>query len=332
MFDSDMISYEEKIKDYPLGKELLQKYVNKPKIIIENHNHIDELRLKPNTEFSNLKKHLIIGLRKTHHYTPNHKISDFLVPYTSSGCTAMCLYCYLVCHFNKCSYLRLFVNREEMLEKMIKAVRKSSKPLTFEIGSNSDVVLENTITHNLEWTIENFANSQNGFITFPTKFDMVDSILHLKGKEKIIPRVSVNPREIIYKVEFGTSPLNERIIAINKLKEAGYSIGILIAPIILVENWEILYDTFLKELSEKLSDDVKQNVFFELIFMTYSYVHRMINQDMFPNAISLYDEKQMVARGPGKYTYNKSVRENASQFFQEKLNYYFPRAKILYIV
>ena len=58
----------------------------------------------------------------------------------------MCIYCYLVCNFNKCSYLRLFVNREEMLNKIIKTANKSDKELVFEIGSNSDLVLENMIT------------------------------------------------------------------------------------------------------------------------------------------------------------------------------------------
>ena len=58
----------------------------------------------------------------------------------------MCLYCYLVCNFNKCSYLRIFVNREEMLDKIIKTANKSDKELIFEIGSNSDLVLENMIT------------------------------------------------------------------------------------------------------------------------------------------------------------------------------------------
>ena len=332
MFQPDIIYYEKEIQDYPLGQELMKKYYTVPSVIIENHNKIDELRNQPNTEIANLKKHLIIGVRKTHKYTPNSKVSDFLVPYTSSGCTAMCMYCYLVCNFNKCSYLRLFVNREQMLEKMIKTANKSDKSLTFEIGSNSDVILENTITNNLVWTIENFANSKNGFITFPTKFDMVDDILTIKGKEKIIPRVSMNPQEIINKVEFGTSRLDERIVAINKLKTAGYKVGILIAPIILVNHWEDLYDTLLKNLAEKLSDDVKKNVFFELIFMTYSYIHKMINGDMFPNAIDLFDKNLMTARGPGKYTYKTSVRENASQFFLEKLKYYFPNGKILYIV
>ena len=155
-FIPDAIYYEEKISDYRLGKELLEKYKTVPKCIIENHNNIEEMRKKNNKEFPYMKRNLIIGIRKTHKFVPNNKISNYLVPYTSSGCTAMCLYCYLVCNYNKCSYLRLFVNREEMLEKIIKTANDSEEELVFEIGSNSDLILENQITGNLKWTIENF--------------------------------------------------------------------------------------------------------------------------------------------------------------------------------
>ena len=175
----EQIFYEPPALDYELGKKLKEKYDGIPWIPIASHNKIEELRKNPNSEFAHMKRFLIIGVRKTHKYVPNHKVSDFLVPYTSSGCSAMCLYCYLVCNYNKCSYLRLFVNREQMLDKIIKTARTSDKELTFEIGSNSDLILENTITENLEWTIESFAKKERGFLTFPTKFHMVDSILPL---------------------------------------------------------------------------------------------------------------------------------------------------------
>lgn len=211
------VYYEEDAKNYELGKELIKKYENQgiPTHIIENHNNIEEMRKKENKEFPNMKQNLIIGVRKTHKFVPNHKVSDFLVPYTSSGCTAMCLYCYLICNYNKCAYLRLFVNREEMLEKIIKEANKSEEELVFEIGSNSDLILENTITGNLVWTIENFAKNNKGYLTFPTKFDMVDDLLNLDHRGRIIVRISVNPQEIIKNVEIGTSNLEGRINAIN---------------------------------------------------------------------------------------------------------------------
>ena len=332
MFKPKEIYYENGIEDYRLGKELMEKFKDVPKILIENHNNIDEMRKKSNKEFPNMKRNLIIGTRKTHKYVENHKVSDYLVPYTSSGCTASCMYCYLVCNYNKCAYLRLFVNREQMLEKIIKTAEKDERDLTFEIGSNSDLILENTITNNLVWTIENFKDSKKGKLTLPTKFDMVDPILNLDHKGKVILRVSVNPEEIINRVEFGTSRLQGRIEAINKLQEAGYEVGILIAPVIFVDNWRDLYLELIQRLNLELSEKVKKKVFFEVIFMTYSYVHTKINEEAFPNAINLYNKELMTGRGRGKYWYKNEVREEGEKFFRENLKKYFPNNEILYIV
>ena len=332
MFKPHEIFYEKEIENYELGKKLLDKYEDVPKKVIDNHNNIEEMRKKENKEFLKMKTNLIIGVRKTHKYQENHKVSDFLVPYTSSGCTASCMYCYLVCNYNKCAYLRLFVNREKMLEKIIKTAEKSDKDLTFEIGSNSDLVLENTITNNLVWTIENFKDSKKGKLTFPTKFDMVEPLLDLDHKGKIIARVSVNPEEIINNVEFGTSRLDGRINAINKLKEAGYEVGILIAPVIFVENWKEEYLELIKTLESRLSTKVKKDVFFEIIFMTYSYVHTKINEEAFPNAIDLYNKNIMTGRGRGKYMYKKDIREDGEKYLREQMNKYFPNNKIEYIV
>ena len=332
MFKPQAIFYEKEIINYPLGKQLMEQYKDVPKSEIENHNNIEEMRKKQNSEFPNMKRNLIIGVRKTHKFVENHKTSDYLVPYTSSGCTAMCMYCYLVCNYNKCAYLRLFVNKEQMLEKIIKVANASEKQLTFEIGSNSDLILENTITGNLEWTIENFAKTEKGFLTLPTKFDMVDEILPLQHNGKIIIRMSVNPEEIINKVEFGTSRLKGRIGAINKLAGAGYKVGILIAPVILVDEWQKLYSDLIKRLNEELSEKVKKNAFFEIILMTYSYVHTRINEEAFPNAINLYNKDLMTGRGNGKYGYKEGVRIEAEKYLREEMKKYFPSNRIAYIV
>ncbi|MBQ3414007.1 MAG: spore photoproduct lyase [Clostridia bacterium] len=332
MFKPKAIFFEKNIQEYELGKQLLEKYKEVPKIEIENHNNIEEMRNKSNKEFIDMKRNLIIGVRKTHKFVENHKTSDYLVPYTSSGCTAACMYCYLVCNYNKCSYLRIFVNREEMMEKIIRTSEKSEKELTFEIGSNSDLILENTITGNLPWTIENFKNSKKGKLTFPTKFDMVEDLLNIDHQGKVIIRMSVNPELIINKVEFGTSRLRKRIEAINKLKEAGYKVGILIAPVILVDNWKTLYTELIKQLSMQLTENVKRDLFFEIIFMTYSYVHTKINEQAFPDAINLYDKEMMTGRGKGKYMYKKDIRNEAEIFLRQQMNKYFPKNEIKYVV
>lgn len=327
----DAVYYEPDSLNYVLGKELKEKYGDLPWLPIASHNSIKEMQEKPNSEFGKMKRNLIVGIRKTHKYTENHKVSDYLVPYTSSGCTAMCLYCYLVCNYNKCAYLRLFVNREQMLDRLIKKGRESSSPAVFEIGSNSDLVLENVITGNLLYTIPRFAEEGRGKLTFPTKFDMVDPLLTLEHRGKIIFRMSVNPRELIKRIEIGTSGLAQRIGAVNKMCEAGYPCGLLIAPVILTEGWKEMYTGLLKELEEGLTAKVKKQMFLEIILMTYSYVHRAINSEAFPAAPDLYDGELMTGRGRGRYCYREDSRKEAEEFLRSEVKRIMGDVKILYI-
>ena len=327
----DAVYFEPQSLSYPLGERLKEEFGDLPWIPIESHNSIKEMQEKPNSEFGHMKRNLIIGIRKTHKYVENQKVSDYLVPYTSSGCTAMCLYCYLVCNYNKCAYLRLFVNREQMLDRMIKKGRESGEPLTFEIGSNSDLVLENTITDNLLYTIPRFAEEGKGRITFPTKFHMVDPLLKLDHREKVIFRMSVNPQQIISRIELGTSGLKERIQAVNRMCDAGYPCRLLIAPVILTEGWRELYTGLLEELEAGLTERMKKQMFLEIILMTYSYVHRAINSEAFPNAPDLYDKEQMTGRGRGRYCYRADSRAEAEAFLRSKIRRILGDVPVLYI-
>ena len=300
MIKFSRIYYEKEVLEYEQTKKIFEMYKDIPKIEIDSHNNIEELRKYENKDFTKLKKYLILGIRKTHKYTENHKVSDYLVPFTSSGCSAMCLYCYLVCNYNKCSYMRIFLNRQEMMSKIAKKILTCEKELTLEIGSNSDLVLENTITGNLKWTIEEFVKLNKGYLTFPTKFHMIDDILDVDHKGRIIVRMSVNPDYIISRVELLTSSLKERVEAINKLAEKEYKIGILVAPVIMVENYKELYTELIEYLNNNLSDKAKEMIFFEVIFMTYSFVHNEINKEAFPKAIKIYDKEIMRGRGRRK--------------------------------
>lgn len=327
----DAVYYEEDSLSYPLGMQLKEQFRNLPWIPIQSHNSIREMQEKPNSEFGRMKRNLIVGIRKTHKYVENHNISDYLVPYTSSGCTAMCLYCYLVCNYNKCAYLRLFVNREQMLDRLIKQGTKCGKELTYEIGSNSDLVLENTITENLLYTIPRFAQEGIGKLTFPTKFHMVDSLLDLPHQGKVIFRMSVNPQPIIEKIELGTSNLRQRIEAVNQMCEAGYPCGLLIAPVILIDGWKEMYTQLLEELEAGLSQKMKSQMFLEIILMTYSYVHRAINSEAFPQSVELYDKERMTGRGRGKYCYRNEARAEAEIYLRGEIKRILGNVEIVYI-
>lgn len=136
----------------------------------------------------------------------------------------------------------------------------------------------------------------------------------------------------ISRVELGTSSLENRIKAINSLCEAGYQVGILIAPVIMIDGWKEKYLELIQELESKLSPQSKSKVFFEVIFMTYSFVHDKINSEAFPTAMKIYDKEKMQGRGKGKYMYKQALGDDGKEFLEEQLKTYFPNNKIEYMV
>ena len=332
-FVPDRVFYEPGVADWPLGQELIDRYAGMGIELtpIESHNSIPELRAQPESAFPRAKRHLVLGVRKSLSHRPNHKTSDFLVPWTSSGCAAMCLYCYLVCTYFTSAYLRVFVNREQMMAKLLRASAKAPDAV-FEIGSNSDLVLENAVSGSLEWTIRQFAAQPHGRLTLPTKFDMVDGLLALPHGGRTRIRMSLNPEEVIRRVEFGTSGLEQRMGALIRLHRAGYPTGILIAPLILGEGWQGRYDALFRLMADTLEPSLLTDSPLELIFMTYGYAHRQINPQAFPGAREPFDAALMAPCGRGRYGYRRAVKDEASAWLRERLAHYFPQSEVAYIV
>ena len=97
-----------------------------------------------------------------------------------------------------------------------------------------------------------------------------------------------------------------------------------------MDNWQTLYKNLIIQLESSLCSEAKKKVFFEIIFMTYSFIHRAINSEAFPKSIDLYDEEKMKNRGLGKYSYKQSYREVGEKYLRELLSRYFPKNKIIY--
>lgn len=84
------------------------------------------------------------------------------------------------------------------------------------------------------------------------------------------------------------------------------------------------------QLENCLCTEAKKKVFFEVIFMTYSFIHRAINTEAFPKSIDLYDIEKMKNRGLGKYSYKQEYRTEAEEYLIELFKKYFPQNKIIY--
>lgn len=157
---------------------------------------------------------------------------------------------------------------------------------------------------------------------------MVEDILDLNHNNKILVRMSINPKEIISQIELGTSRLKDRIIAINKLHQAGYKVGVLIAPLILVDGWLDKYRNMIDQLKDELDSGVADGLKFELIYMTYGYAHKQINPEAFPDKVDLYDKEIMSPCGRGRYSYKIPLKEETKPIFRDMIMRNFPESEI----
>jgi len=328
LFRPARVLVERAALDYPLGRALAARH--RPYTLVDDHNRIETMRRIPDVELLRKKRTLVIGVRKSLRLVPNRLSADYMVPFTSSGCPAACLYCYLLCTFFSNSYLRVFVNREAMLRVVERKARR--RPAVFELGSNSDLIVEDSLTGSLSWAVERFACSQGARATLATKFAAVKPLLDLDHRGKTTVRISLNPASIIRNIELGTARLPARLGAANLLHHAGYPVGFNLAPVVLVRGWRDLYRDLLEQLSSSVDDRLLKDTFFEIIFMTYGYANEKINAAAFPRIPPVCDRAVMQPKGRGKMCYRSEIRQPAADFLTGEIRARFPQARIKYVV
>jgi spore photoproduct lyase len=108
-------------------------------------------------------------------------------------------------------------------------------------------------------------------------------------------------------------------------------VGVNVAPVVLLEGWQELYAAMFETLAEGLLPDLKRQLFFEVIFMTYGLANEQILSEAMPNAVNLLDRSIMRPKGRGKYCYKPETRLGAEGFIINEINRRFPGASISYI-
>lgn len=91
------------------------------------------------------------------------------------------------------------------------------------------------------------------------------------------------------------------------------------------------YGELIEYLADTLEPETKRGLTVEIILMTYSYVHRAINSEAFPQAPDLYDKERMTVRGRGKYGYRNEERKRAEAFLRAQLADKLSEATIVYV-
>jgi len=255
----------------------------------------------------------------------------------AEGCPAHCQYCYLAGSLQGPPVIRVFANLPQILENLA-AYEQSDKATTFEVSCYTDPLGIEHLTGSLAECIRYFGTREDGHLRWVSKFDAVTELLDLPHNGHTRCRVSVNAEPASGRLEGGTAPVTARLQALRRLAlprsqgGGGYPVGLVIAPIMLMEDWPEHYSQLLDSISEVLDFDC--DLTFELITHRFTPGSKEVLMSWYPKTrLDMDESKRSVKRnkfGGRKYVYDANSMNELRSFFKREIALRFPQAKILY--
>ncbi len=261
----------------------------------------------------------------------------------AEGCPAHCQYCYLAGSLAGPPVIRVFANLLVILDNLAHyetpgAGRNEAAGTTFEASCYTDPLSLEHLTGSLAETIRWFGTRRDAYLRYTTKFDAVEPLLDLPHHGHTRPRASVNADPIARRLEGGVAPVSARLAALRRLAlphhegGGGYPIGLVIAPIMPIDDWAQHYTQLLDEAQAAVgfSDDLT----FELITHRFTPGSKDVLLSWYPKtSLDMTEETRAQKRnkfGGVKYVYPPDVMKSLKAFFYAEIPRRFPQARILY--
>lgn len=248
----------------------------------------------------------------------------------AQGCPAHCQYCYLAGSLSGPPIVRAYANLDEILGNL--AAYESREITTFEASCYTDPLGIEHLTGSLARAIAYFGTRENAFLRVVSKFDAVDDLLDLPHNGHTRFRASVNAAPISDTLEGGTANVAARLLGLRKMAQRGYPVGLVVAPIMPLDDWPTHYETLLAAAQNAL--DFPCDLTFELITHRFTPGSKDVLLQWYPaTKLDLDESKREVKRnkfGGTKFVYPRETMRELKTWFQTQIEQRFPDAKILY--
>ena len=133
-------------------------------------------------------------------------------------------------------------------------------------------------------------------------------------------------------MEGGTATVEQRLQSVRKLAQHGYPVGLVVAPIMAIANWQEHYEDLFNQISEAL--DFECDLTFELITHRFTPKSKEVLRSWYPKSqLDLEESGRSQKRnkfGGVKYVYPKDTMTDLKAFIQTQITTRFPYAEILY--
>ena len=255
----------------------------------------------------------------------------------AQGCPAHCQYCYLAGSLSGPPIIRVFANLPQILDNLA-VYEQALKATTYEVSCYTDPLGIEHLTGSLDMCIRHFGTREHGYLRWVSKFDAVDELLDLPHNGHTRCRMSVNAEPISRRFEGGTASVTSRLQALRRLAlprskgGGGYPVGLVIAPIMLIDDWMSHYERLFDQISAAFDFDC--DLTFELISHRFTPGSKEVLQQWYPQtSLDMDEAKRSVKRnkfGGTKYVYSGDTTKRLRCFFEGEIAKRFRVASVLY--
>lgn len=347
LLDIQAIYHEAAVSDYARGREILERFPDAERVRVDSHWKIPGLHGSEGSvsDWIAIKRNiLVLGVKSSLVARPNCRSSDFVAPSHANGCAMACSYCYVPRRKGFANPITTFVNIEQIIGYIARhAGRQGQKPepnqidpryWVYDIGENSDCSVDAVICDNVRDLIALFRALPNAKASFATKF-VNREMLGYDPQRKTRIRFSLMPQEAARIVDVRTSPVADRIAAINDFHAAGYEVHLNFSPVIYYEGWLEDYRELFTELADLLNTEVKAQLAAEVIFLTHNDKLHQINLGWHPKGEELLwkpelQETKYSQTGGRNLRYKRGFKGELVEAFTSLLGEVLPECKVRY--
>jgi spore photoproduct lyase len=263
------------------------------------------------------------------------------------GCPAHCQYCYLAGSLSGPPVTRVYANLDDVLAGIPAhagrgrvtsgTVERGHEGTTFEMSCYTDPLGIEHLTGSLSAAITRVGRGDFGqdvSLRFTTKFDAVEGLLDLSHGRRTRIRVSVNADEIAARFEGGTAPMPARLAALRRMALAGYPVGLTIAPVMPIPDWQAAYARLLEDVASAVADVPGLDLTAEIITHRFTPGSKDVLLEWYPKTKLEMDESSRSRKrnkfGGTKYVYPKDTMSQMRTWFAEALDRRLPGVQLLY--
>lgn len=204
------------------------------------------------------------------------------------NCIYECKYCYLQGYFSSPD-LVFFVNHDDALLQMqqITEQQAKNKRVWFHAGEFSDSLALSHITGELPLYWQFFTQNPNAYLELRTKSINLTVLRSLPPRDNIVVSFSLSPHEQAALYDRAAPSVEQRLSAMQRLRDRGFLLGVHFDPIIYAENFAEAFTAVVRALCERIG-------FANIAYISVGVVR--FAKDVFRAARQNYHDSPLFAR------------------------------------